>query len=158
MPVTVKVMSPEDAADDDSRKSHRLFTDIREVHFERKPDGTPWLTLRRSGFDADDEATAFEPEGNVYVMNDGGRTVTTFGVAPLIKSFDHTIFINGQPVTDIQLDGPISISLLRELLGVPAPQHLIRVNEKGYDLMPSASAAGIMVKSGDQFLTSLETA
>lgn len=160
MPVTVKVMSDEPHPDDDSRRTHTLFTDIREVHFERKPDGTPWLTLRRSGFDIDreDDATSFEPKGNVYVMNDAGRTVSTFGVCPIPRDFDHTIFINGRPVTDLRLDGPISVSLLRELVEVPAPNHLIRVGENGYDLIPNAGEARVFPVNGDRFLTDLAAA
>lgn len=85
MPLIAKIMSGENVPDDDPRKSHRLFEGLREVHFERKVDGTPWVTLRRSGFhlDGEDDATSFEPKGNVYVMNEAGKTVSTYGVARL---------------------------------------------------------------------------
>lgn len=85
MSLIVKIMSGEDIADDDSRKQHRLFYGVTSIHFERLADGvTPYLSL---GFgppsDAGFDGLAFEPNGNVYVMNEAGRTVDIIGVSPL---------------------------------------------------------------------------
>lgn len=87
----VKIMSDEDTADTDGRKGFMLHAGVIEAHFSRIGDGTdpdpkthvrPWLTLRfsREG----DDAISFEPRGNVYVMNERGTTVASYGVAPII--------------------------------------------------------------------------
>lgn len=92
----VKIMSDEDTHDTDPRKSFMLHAGVIEAHFERRGDGTttdrqqhaqPWLTLRFSRKTDDreiDDAISFEPSGNVYVMNEAGKTVASYGVAPII--------------------------------------------------------------------------
>lgn len=85
----VKIMSSEDTADSDARKSFALHAGVKSAIFERRGDGTsddpstfrqPWLSL----LFADGEKEAFEPQGNVYVMNERGQTVASYGVAPII--------------------------------------------------------------------------
>lgn len=151
MSVTVKVMSAEPHPDDDSRRTHTLFTDIREVHFERKPDGTPWLTLRRSGFDLErvDDATSFQPQGNVYVMNEAGRTVSTFGVSEIPKP--DGVYINGAQVTDNRIGGPIDAADLRDALGVSQEAQLIRINDANYDVIGRTGRH--FVVAGNRFYT-----
>jgi len=92
----VKIMSGEDTHDTDPRKSFMLHAGVVEAHFERRGDGTnadprthtqPWLTLRFSRQFGDrvvDDAISLEPSGNVYVMNEAGKTVASYGVAPII--------------------------------------------------------------------------
>lgn len=92
----VKIMSAEDTHDTDPRKSFALHAGVIEAHFERRGDGTsanprdhkqPWLTLRFSRKTDDrevDDAISFEPSGNVYVMNEGGKTIASYGVSPII--------------------------------------------------------------------------
>lgn len=80
MSLIVKIMSPENAPDDDSRKGCILAADVRHVAFDRDGRGAPWIYLWRAGDNLQEPA----PErigfsGNVYVMNEGGRTVSTFG-------------------------------------------------------------------------------
>lgn len=98
----VKVMSSEDTHDTDPRKGFMLHAGVIEAHFERIPDdrinhvvlqrlidGTippticpkSWLTLRFSRKTNDrevDDAISFEPQGNVYVMNERGTTIASY--------------------------------------------------------------------------------
>lgn len=86
----VKIMSSEDTADSDTRKSFALHAGVKSVVFERLPaydepgvpsmPERPWLTLLFDGADKE----SFEPRGNVYVMNERGQTVSSFGVAPIV--------------------------------------------------------------------------
>lgn len=92
----VKIMSPEGTNDTDPRKGFALHAGVIEAHFERRGDGNsddpktftqPWLTLRFSRKTDDrevDDAVSFEPLGNVYVMNEAGKTIASYGVAPII--------------------------------------------------------------------------
>ena len=92
MSLIVKIMSDEDTADHDTRKSFILHAGVKSAVFERLPayDGQdsgapstperPWLTLI---FGLDD-SEAFQPRGNVYVMNENGKTIATYGIAPII--------------------------------------------------------------------------
>lgn len=148
MSLIAKIMSDENAADEDSRKAHRLITGLTDIQFERYPDQSCSIHVMRAGEDDYEEIAV---HGNVYVMNENGKTISSFGSAPL--DFQHTIFIDGRPITDIRLDGPVSVSLLRELLEVPPEQPLIRVGDEGYDLIPAASSAKVFPKNGDRFLT-----
>lgn len=79
MALIVKIMSDEDLADDDFRKSFELFTDVKNVEFHRRP-GAPVAALTfNAGSALDGE---YPLVGNVYVMNESGKTVAHFGVAP----------------------------------------------------------------------------
>lgn len=96
----VKIMSPEGTNDTDTRKGFALHAGVIEAHFERRGDGTsddprtftrPWLTLRFSRKTDDrevDDAISFEPAGNVYVMNEAGKTIASYGVAPIIYAHE----------------------------------------------------------------------
>lgn len=93
MSLIVKIMSAEDTADSDTRKSFALHAGVKTAVFERRGDGSsedprtftrPWLTMT---FD-DGEQGAFEPQGNVYVMNERGQTIASYGVAPIIYADD----------------------------------------------------------------------
>lgn len=96
----VKIMSDEDTADTDPRKSFALHAGVATAIFERRGDGTsddprtftqPWLTLIFA--DKALSAESFEPRGNVYVMNEGGKTISSFGVAPIV-------YANASPQSD----------------------------------------------------------
>lgn len=85
----VKIMSGEDTADTDLRKSFILHADVVSAAFERRGDGTsddpktftePYLTL----VFADGERLDVRPRGNVFVMNERGTTVASYGVAPIV--------------------------------------------------------------------------
>lgn len=87
----VKIMSDEDTADTDPRKSFQLHAGVATAIFERRGNGTsedprtftqPWLTLIFA--DKALSAESFEPRGNVYVMNEGGKTIASYGVAPIV--------------------------------------------------------------------------
>lgn len=92
MALIVKIMSDEDTADTDSRKSFTLHSGVKSAVFERLPATAnkgepemlerPWLTL----IFGSDEAESFEPRGNVYVMNESGKTVAQYGIAPIVYS------------------------------------------------------------------------
>jgi len=110
----VKIMSDEDTHDTDPRKSFMLHAGVIEAHFERRGDGTtadrrqhtqPWLTLRFSRKTGDrdvDDAISFEPSGNVYVMNETGKTVASYGVAPIIYADEAPVDPRGKlaPLVD----------------------------------------------------------
>ena len=80
----VKMMSQENAPDDDSRKTYRIVSDVKTVEFVRK---------MAAGKDTDEGIAVLEMKdgswqeahlyGNAYVMNDAGKTVSSFGVAQL---------------------------------------------------------------------------
>jgi len=90
MSLIVKIMSGEDTADHDTRKSFIIHAGVKSAVFERLPafEGggapslpeRPWLTLMFGG----DDSESFEPRGNVYVMNDSGKTIASYGIAPII--------------------------------------------------------------------------
>lgn len=89
MSLIVKIMSAEDTADSDTRKGFLLHSGVRFANFERIGTGAdevdrqrPWLTLHF--VDPTAESLSFEPRGNVYVMNEAGKTVASYGVAPII--------------------------------------------------------------------------
>ncbi len=78
----LKLMGPENCPDDDSRKTHRILSDVVAVNFHRNPAPMAVVTFK------DDETHEFDLDGNVYVMNENGKTVSSFGVAHAPGSFD----------------------------------------------------------------------
>lgn len=91
MTLTVKMMGPEDAPDSDTRKTFRVWSDMSGVDFSR-PDGkTPIMRIAYKEIQDNDVVESiedFEVTGNVYVMNEAGKTIATFGPAniPTTKS------------------------------------------------------------------------
>lgn len=81
MALLVKMMSDEDTSDADSRKSHRIFTDVVSVDFSRGEGGEAYMDLT---FKDSEDSEVFDVVGNVYVMNENGKTISQFGSAPLI--------------------------------------------------------------------------
>jgi hypothetical protein len=82
----LKIMSAENAADDDSRKTFQLHDGVSTVSFEREPDGlNPGGEQRAQAHAtfADNTTCVFDVPGNAYVMNDNGKTVASFGSAGL---------------------------------------------------------------------------
>lgn len=77
----VKIMGAEDAPDDDSRKAFQIYSDVIGVAFDRDDPDHPQVRLRFSK----GEPECFEVPGNVYVMNDNGKTVASFGGASIPK-------------------------------------------------------------------------
>jgi hypothetical protein len=74
----VKFMSGEGAADDDSRKQFRVFSSVKSVEFIRSDNGS----FARMEFEHGVEME-YHLSGNAYVMNDAGKTVSSFGIAQL---------------------------------------------------------------------------
>jgi hypothetical protein len=72
-------MSGEDAADEDSRKQYSLYSEVKTVEFIRQPggEGIAAVTFK------DGEHRDLYCYGNVYVLNDAGKTISAYGVAPL---------------------------------------------------------------------------
>jgi hypothetical protein len=88
MSLLLKIMSCEDAPDEDSRKTFCLYTDITSCHFRRHPDGSaeahvwcrePIKTAMVPGFVEIEKHIILT--GNAYLMNENGKTVSSFGVA-----------------------------------------------------------------------------
>ena len=73
----VKCMSGEDAGDDDSRKQYALYSDVKDVEFVRQMDGNAIAVV----YFKDGGNRELYCYGNVYVMNDSGKTLSSFGVA-----------------------------------------------------------------------------
>ena len=89
MTVIVKMMSGENAPDSDTRKLFILFTDVYGVHFKRDDNGVPSMELTfAKGYHTDERENTlyteeFDVTGNVYVMNEAGKTISSFGACPL---------------------------------------------------------------------------
>jgi hypothetical protein len=81
MALMVKLMSAEDTPDTDSRKAYELFTDVLKVEFNRGEGGEAYMDLL---FRDSEDVETFDVPGNVYVMNENGKTISSFGGAPLI--------------------------------------------------------------------------
>lgn len=79
----LKLMSGEDAPDGDSCKTYRLFSHVSSVSFDRRANGT---AVAEVVFDVDSASgvgiETFELEGNAYLMNDDGKTISSFGCMP----------------------------------------------------------------------------
>lgn len=77
----VKIMSGEDAPDDDTRKVFKILGDVTAAEFSRAK-GKPEVEVAfRNG-----TVETFPCPGNVYLMNDNGDTVASFGSAPYRKA------------------------------------------------------------------------
>lgn len=74
----VKVMSGCDRPDDDARKSFQLFAEVKDVDFVRDDDDeSQAIAVLRYGSNLSETVEVY---GNVYVMNEAGRTISTFSV------------------------------------------------------------------------------
>lgn len=72
----VKFMSCEDVGDDDSRKLFRLVSGVKSIRFARRispTEGAIASLILEDGLCYDEEVF-----GSVYVMNDTGKTVSSF--------------------------------------------------------------------------------
>jgi len=83
MTYNVKMMSAEDIPDEDSRKNFTIFADVKQVSFEWwSPAGDgDFNTLQMNLFYPDDTSQAVGVTGNVYIMNQNGKTVASKAVA-----------------------------------------------------------------------------
>lgn len=80
----VKIMSDENCPDSDSRKAFRLLSNVVSVIFNRAPEAPEPSDIPHAYITfADLQTEAFELHGNVYIMNDAGKTIEKFGIAPL---------------------------------------------------------------------------
>ncbi len=79
----VKIMSAENAADGDCRKQFSLYGGVNHVEFVRQADtGAGDNAIALVDFD-NGQTRELYCYGNVYVMNDAGKTVSCFGIAQL---------------------------------------------------------------------------
>ena len=80
----VKIMSDENIPDNDSRKAFRLLSGVVTVKFNRSPEAPEPSSepIAYVTFD-DGETESYLLAGNVYVMNDGGKTIEKFGIQPI---------------------------------------------------------------------------
>lgn len=76
MTLILKLMSGEPMPDEDTRKSYSIRSGIVDFGFERV-DGVAYLWLYAKGCDPE----RVPLNGNVYVMNEAGKTVSSFGIA-----------------------------------------------------------------------------
>lgn len=82
----LKIMDAENAPDDDSRKTYRLLADVTAVKFSRVSDvgegpevGTFAFVRFKGG-----EPETFDVPGNAYVMNENGKTISSWGSHPFV--------------------------------------------------------------------------
>lgn len=74
MSLIVKVMSDESIPDEDSRKVHRVYSDVERVHFVRQANGVTSAILTTKN----DEILEVVLNGNCYIMNENGKTISSF--------------------------------------------------------------------------------
>jgi hypothetical protein len=84
----LKIMDAENAPDDDSRKAYRLLSDVVAVKFSRISDigqgpriGTFAFVRFKSG-----EPETFDIPANAYLMNDNGKTISSWASMSLIPT------------------------------------------------------------------------
>ncbi len=75
MALMLKLMSAQDLPDEDSRKRYSLYANIVTVDFVKKEDGRAWAEVLYTDGGTED----FPLYGNAYLMNENGRTVSSFG-------------------------------------------------------------------------------
>ncbi len=80
MALIVKMMGGEDCPDEDARKTFSLKSGVFDVIFTRN-DGIPTIELNYGPPEYLIES--YGVFGNVYVMNENGKTVASFGCAPI---------------------------------------------------------------------------
>lgn len=97
MTVIVKMMGSEDAPDSDTRKTFHLYTDILKVEFFREGrEAYAWLWFSPAPFSPNDGTFQIQKEmflliGNVYVMNNDGKTISSFGPTPLVSDDEYEV-------------------------------------------------------------------
>jgi hypothetical protein len=93
MSMTIKIMGPDDLPDHDARKTHRLIPvpEGGTVEFERDKYGFAYITIIK---DEGETTQVDDLTGNVYVMNEKGDTISSFGGAPIPVS--PSITVNGK--------------------------------------------------------------
>lgn len=80
----LKLMGPEDCPDSDTRKTYRILDDVVACNFTR-PDGDEAEPVVRVTF-GNDSVESFPLYGNAYLMNQTGKTVSSFGCSPVPKA------------------------------------------------------------------------
>lgn len=82
----VKITGGENAPDHDARKTHTLLSNVIAVDFTRDPFGTAEarVTFATGPMNANTEVETFPVPGNAYVMNEDGKTISSFGSAPYV--------------------------------------------------------------------------
>lgn len=75
--VLLKMMSGEDLADSDTCKSYSLVEVERMsyINFTRDSKGNPVIEVHDG---SEGGPTSYEPQGNTYVMSEGGKTISSF--------------------------------------------------------------------------------
>ncbi len=136
MSMIVKIMSGENAPDDDTRKTFQLHTGVIATAFERRPMGDApaavVLTFEPRAPVNEPTTGTFPVHGNVYVMNEAGKTIASFGAAPIPTQLDLIRPTFNGAVTDKlddYLDCPIPAKHLYNMLSVAPGAKLISVHE-----------------------------
>lgn len=88
MSLIVKIMCAQRGNDSHPRHGYRVFANVQEVEFEEPSNlhgqergAHVHLTFRRDTEAAPEETTSIALTGNVYVMNEAGKTISTFELA-----------------------------------------------------------------------------
>lgn len=81
----LKIMSTENAPDGDSRKTYRFLANVDAVNFVRvnsEEDGPKVGAFAFVTF-TDGTRESFDVEGNAYLLNDTGKTLSSWGSASI---------------------------------------------------------------------------
>lgn len=76
----LKLMSDEEIVDSDSRKCFRLFDKVDRVAFVRGGGGNAYANIE---FEDGESLHTVLVTGGVYLMNDSGKTVASFGATTI---------------------------------------------------------------------------
>ena len=83
MSLIVKMMSDENLADDDTRKTFILHTGVKHIVFDRTMDGECYAHIWHEDAPLDGDCRRYRITANVYVLNEAGRTISSFCSAAL---------------------------------------------------------------------------
>jgi antitoxin component of RelBE/YafQ-DinJ toxin-antitoxin module len=82
--LTLKMMSGENIPDDDSRKTFMLLAEVLSVGFSRRPGGICKANVSFRTPAGTSMSESIVLDGNCYVMNDAGKTISSFGIAQYV--------------------------------------------------------------------------
>lgn len=152
MSVIVKIMSDQNLADDDSRKSHILVTGVASVEFLRHPAALVCLN-----FNDGREGYSIPANGNVYVMNEAGKTVSSFNPGAVDIPGLVYVLLNGENKLIEAHEGPYDVSEVYKLLAVPSNYLLLSVDPvAGAVEVPRDTTAKVWLGPNAKFAWSLD--
>jgi hypothetical protein len=163
MSLIVKIMSAQRGNDGHPRHGHRIFAEVREVEFQEPTEHRPptvHLTYRRATDASPEETNSVALFGNAYVMNEAGRTISSFEVCnPPVSERDlDTVTVDGRtvglpsgPYTGREIYDALGVQPGRVLFRVPTVEEVTAGGSS--DPRPMAPDARFMVVDGTAYVT-----